>query len=209
MSTNALSVFILHYHQNGTCNKNLHSIQDIMRTSEPAFEKYKTFCENLPNLAILTKSATPGEVQLTFAHASVGNKSLREYVSALALTGSLNSLSVVSIKIIIVFSTDGEKICLPITEVLLCAAAGNIVWSKKQQDWMPRNAVLIPPFLTEATILDGGSDAGDLLKIFTQYVTERAEEGEENGGDDEDDYDNNSEGDKETEEYKKKEDREK
>ena len=77
ISTNALSVFIFHHHQNGICNKNLRSIQEIMRTSEPAFEKYKKVCDNFPNLAILTKSATPGKVQLPLAHASVGNKSLR------------------------------------------------------------------------------------------------------------------------------------
>ena len=75
LSTNALSVFILRHHQNGIYKKNLHWIQDIMRASEPAAEKYKKFCDDLHNLAILTKSARPGEVQLTSAHAIVGNKS--------------------------------------------------------------------------------------------------------------------------------------
>ena len=50
-----------------------------------------------PNVAILTKSATPGEVQLTFAHASVGKKSLGESVTALNLAESLEAPIVISI----------------------------------------------------------------------------------------------------------------
>ena len=90
ISTNALSVFILCHHINGLGNKNLRSIQEIMCTSEPDTEKYKKVCEDFPNLAILNKSATPGEVQMTFAHASVGNKYLGEYVAAFSLAGSIN-----------------------------------------------------------------------------------------------------------------------
>ena len=75
----------------------------------------------------------------------------------------------------IAFATDGDKIFLLITEVLLCTAAGNLASSNKQRDWTPRNAVLLPPFLTEATILDEGSDSGELLKIFARYFTEIAE----------------------------------
>ena len=104
LSTNALSVFILHHHQNGLFNKNLCSIQDIMRASEPANEEYKKVCGDFPNVAILTKSDTPGEVQLTFGHATVGNNSLGESVVAFALAGNLDSLSIVSIKMDIAFS---------------------------------------------------------------------------------------------------------
>ena len=71
ISTNALSVFILHHHINGLGKNNHRSIQEIMRTSEPAAEKYKKFCKDFTNIAILTKSATPGEVQLTFGHLTV------------------------------------------------------------------------------------------------------------------------------------------
>ena len=175
LSTNVSSVFILYHRQNGICDKNIRSIQEIMRASEPVFEKYKNICNDLPNLAILTKSDRPGEVQLTSAHASVGNKSLGESIVAFALTVSLYSPSVVSIDMNIAFSTDGNKICLPIAEVLLCVAASDLVRSKNQRDWTPRNAVLLPPFLTEATILDEGSDSGELLKIFARYFTEIAE----------------------------------
>ena len=78
ISTNTLSVFILHHHQNVICNKNFRSIQEIMRTIKPDERKYKNVCDGLPNLAVLTKSATPGEVQLKFSHASIGYKSLGE-----------------------------------------------------------------------------------------------------------------------------------
>ena len=57
--SNALSTFILHHDLNVLYNNNLRSIQDIMRTSEPSSEKFKRVCKDLPNLAILTKSATP------------------------------------------------------------------------------------------------------------------------------------------------------
>ena len=76
ISTNTLSVFILHHHLNGSGNKNIRLIKEVMRASEPATDKFKKICEAFPNLAIITKSSTPGEIQLTFGHADVGNKSL-------------------------------------------------------------------------------------------------------------------------------------
>ena len=155
ISTNAISIFILHHHKNGTCNKNLCLIQEIMRTIKPAFEKYKNFATNFPNLAILTKSAMPGEVQLTFAHVSVGNKSLRGSVVAFTLAGSLNSPSSVSIGFNITFAMDDDKTCLPIVELLLRSGDGNLTRSKKQGYWTPHNAVFLPPFLMEAEILTG------------------------------------------------------
>ena len=59
LSTNALSIFILHHRQNGICKKNLRSIQDIMCASNTAAKKYKKVCNDFPNFSILTKSATP------------------------------------------------------------------------------------------------------------------------------------------------------
>ena len=97
-----------------------------MRVSDLESKKYKKVCKDFPNLAILTKSATPGEVQLTFGHATVGNKSLGESVVAFALAIYLSSPFVVSIKMDINFSADVENIRLPIAEVLLCAAAGDL-----------------------------------------------------------------------------------
>ena len=133
MSTNALSVFILHHHLNGLGNKDICLIQGIMRVSEPTAEKYKKVCKDFPNLAIMTKSATPGKFQVTFSHTTVENKSLGESVVAFSLAGDLSSTSVVSINMDITFSADGDKIRLLIAEVLLCAAADNLACSKKQQ----------------------------------------------------------------------------
>ena len=82
ISTNPLSVFILHHHTNGISNKNLCSIQEVMRASKPSAEKYKRVGEDFTHIAILTKSATPGEVQLKFGHAVSGNKPLGESIVA-------------------------------------------------------------------------------------------------------------------------------
>ena len=76
ISTNTLSVLILHHHLNGLGNKNIRSIQEIIRVSEMSAKKYKRVYKDFPNLEILTMSATTGKVQLTFGHAVIGNKSL-------------------------------------------------------------------------------------------------------------------------------------
>ena len=120
-----------------------------------------------------------------------------------ALSGSLDSPSVVLININIAFATYGENICLPTTEVILRAAADKLARSKNHQDWKPRNAVLLLPFLTEAAIIDWRSDTGELLRIFARSVTNRAEKGEDNGGDDDNNNDNEIEGGVEAEEEKK------
>ena len=86
----------------------------------------------------------------------------------------LTCRSVISFNIKIAFAADGENIRHPIAEVLLCAAAGDLAQSKKQRDWTSRNAVLLPPFLTEAAILYGELDEGELLKIFSRSITEWA-----------------------------------
>ena len=174
ISTNALSVFLLHHHLNGPRIENLRLVKEVMRASEPAADKLKNVCEDFPNLVILTKSSTPGKRQLTFGHAAVGNESLGEYVVAFALAGDLSSPSVISFNIKTSFAPDGKNIRLPITEVLLRAAAGNLARSKKQRDWTSHNAVLLPPFLTETAILHGELDVGELLKIFARSITEWA-----------------------------------
>ena len=133
MSTNALYVFLLHHHFNGLGNKNHRLVQVVMRESKPVADKIKKVCEDFPNLAIITKSSTPGEIQLTFSHAAVGNKSLGESVVAFVLMGNLSSPSVISFNIKIAFAADGDKIHLPEAEVLLPAAAGNLARSKKQR----------------------------------------------------------------------------
>ena len=95
---------------------------------------------------------------------------------AFVLAGNLSSPSIISLKIGISFAADGDKICLPIAEVLLCASDGDLARSKKQREWTPRNTILLPPFLTEAVILRGDSDAGELLKVFARSITDWAKE---------------------------------
>ena len=107
-----------------------------------------------------------------FSHEKVGNKSLGESVVGFALTGDLSSPSIILFNINISFSTDGENICLPIAEVLFCLAARDLARSQKQRNWTSRNAVFLLPFLMEAAILHGESDAGKLLNIFFCSITE-------------------------------------
>ena len=56
------------------------------------------------------------------------------------------------------FATDDDKIRLPIMEVLLCTATGDLARSKKQRDLTPCNVILLPPFLAESAILNGELD---------------------------------------------------
>ena len=172
--TNTVSMFIFHHHQSGICNKNIRSIQEIMHMNKPDNEKYKKVCKYLPNIAIVTKSSTLGEVQLAFAHTSVGNTPLGESVTAFALAGSLDSPSVVLIDVNIAFSMDGDNIRLQISEVLLRTAAGDLASSNKQRYWTPINAILIPPLLMEAQILCRETSTEYLLKTFTCTITERS-----------------------------------
>ena len=76
ISSNALSTFILHHDLNEPCDKNLHSIQYLMCTGKSASDKFKRVSKYFPNMDIHTKSATPGNIQLTFAHTSVHNNPL-------------------------------------------------------------------------------------------------------------------------------------
>ena len=82
----------------------------------------------------------------------------------------------------------GDNIRLQIAEVLLCAAVGNLTRSKKQWDWTPHNAVLLPPFLTEAAIFHGESNTGKILKIFACFITDWEKEGENTSGADDNKY---------------------
>ena len=122
---------------------------------------------------------------------AVGKKSLGESVVSFALVGDLSLPSVIFMKIEITFAAYGNKIRRPIAEVLFCAGPGNLARSKKQRDWTPRNAVLLPPFLTETAILHGKLDMGELLKIFARSITEWASNADSRSDADEANKDNN------------------
>ena len=116
ISSHALSAFLLDHPLTGLGNSNLRSVQEVIRASKPATEKFKDICTDFPNHAILTKSSIPGEIQLTFGHSTVGNKSLGETLKDFALAGDLASPSVISFNLEIAFVPEGEKIRLQITE---------------------------------------------------------------------------------------------
>ena len=68
-----------------------------MRSDEPDRYKFKRVCADLQNFEILTKSATPGKVQSTYTHTSIGSKSLGETVTTFALARFLEAPTVVLI----------------------------------------------------------------------------------------------------------------
>ena len=88
----------------------------MMQSDEPAGANFKCVCADFPNIALLTKSTTPGDIQVKFGRASIGNKSLRETIDALDLARSLESLMVVSINAENEFSRNSEKIYLLVME---------------------------------------------------------------------------------------------
>ena len=74
VSTNAPSLLLLEHDQNGVCNRNIRLIKELIRLDDPAGSNFKGVSAYTPNLTLLTKSATPGEIQVTFSHASVGKQ---------------------------------------------------------------------------------------------------------------------------------------
>ena len=118
-----------------------------MILDNPYVTKFKRLCADFSHLTIITKSATPGEIQVTYGHASIGSKSLRETVTAFALTGHLESLTVVSIDAEHAFSSAGKNIRLLITEVLLRATVCYLSITNNLRNCSALNAVLLPPFL--------------------------------------------------------------
>ena len=106
-------------------------------------------------MAVLTKNTMPGDIQLIFAHVSVSNKSLGEAFAALGLVVSFKSPTMVSIEVERAFSVYGENIRLPMIEVLLHATVGDLAKFKNIRYWTSINAIVLPPFLTEAVVTDG------------------------------------------------------
>ena len=108
LSANVLSIYIIQHEQNKIFEQNIRSIQEAMRSEKPTGSKFKRVSTDFLNLVMLTKSATPGEIQATYAHASVGNKSLGDTVTAFSLARSLEAPTVASIDIKRAFASDGR-----------------------------------------------------------------------------------------------------
>ena len=92
---------------------------------------------------------------------------------AFALASNLTSLSVISLKINRLCRGRQQDLSTDRGSPPSCTS-GYLGRSKKQIDWTPQNAVLLPSFLTEAAILHGESDVGKLLNIFARSITEWA-----------------------------------
>ena len=102
-----------------------------MPLNEPAGSKFKRACIEFSNQAVLTKSATLGDIQITYVHASIGNKYIGKTVASFFLVVSLEASPVVLIDSKRGFSGDAKKIHIPSAEVLLRAGAGNLDKLKK------------------------------------------------------------------------------
>ena len=120
-------------------------------------------------MVVLTKSATPGDIESMHAHASVENKSLGKTVTDFDLAGSLEAPTVVSIDIKPALYVGGKNILLLTTKILLCATSE----SKKLWDWTSRNAVLFPIFLTETVLTDRETVVKTLLKLFAKSINKQ------------------------------------
>ena len=129
--------------------------------------KFKCVCTDFPNPEVLAKIATHRDIQVTYAHTFIGNKYLGKMVTALILVGYLEAPTAVLIDAEHAFAGYGKKIRIPMTDVLLRAAAANLDKSKKLRYWTSRNAILILPFLTDSVVADRETTAEALLKIST------------------------------------------
>ena len=66
-----------------------------MCSNKPSGFSFKGLCIDFPNIALLTTSVTPGEVQVAYAHVSIGNKIFRKTVTAFSFAGLLETLTMV------------------------------------------------------------------------------------------------------------------
>ena len=186
IKSNNSSLFLIERNHNGFCNRIIHLIQDLMSSNETSDIKFKRLCADLPNIAILTKSATPGEVQMSFCHMIIVNNSHRETITTFSLMVSPKFITDVEIDTKRAFTRADDKIRFPTTEVLLCATAGDLVRSKKPHNWVTINAVLLLSLITKAVILDGQAYATEFFKFFSsriaEYQTETSKLSESKGG---------------------------
>ena len=97
-----------------------------MRSDKLAGSKFKHICKNFPNMAVLTKSSSPGYIQLTYVHASVGNNYLGKTVTAFPLAGSLKAPTVVLIDTKLTFIVNCKNILLQTTEFLIHTNTGDL-----------------------------------------------------------------------------------
>ena len=173
ISTYTLLLFLLKHNQNGVFNSNVRYIKESVHSDDPATAKFKPVCTYLPKISLVTKGATPGEVQVTYARASSGNKSLGETVTNFSLEGFLEVTTLVTISSERAFAGSSNKIHLPATKVLLSAASWDLSKLNKICYWAAMNYDPLPSFLTKAVILKGETALGKLLNTLPAQIAER------------------------------------
>ena len=107
---------------------------------------------DFPDFALLTKSETPRKVHVTYTHASIGKKPLRETMTNFASEVLLQAPDMTTINAEHDFTGTGDNLRLPTTEVLLYAAVDDLSNSKKLRYWEVLNAVLLPSLLTKSVL---------------------------------------------------------
>ena len=144
----------------------------MMCLDETARAKFKCVCADSPNIVLPTKSATPGSIQFTFGHASLGNMYIKEIVTDFKLSGPLKSPMVLSIDAECTFASADKNIRLLIMEILLRVAVSNLTRSNKMLHWAPLIAALLPLFLTDSVVLGGRTSEAGTLKNFSANISE-------------------------------------
>ena len=170
---NDLLLFLLEHNHNVFFDSNICSIQELIHSENPAGPNFKRLCLDFLNLAILTNIVTLGEIQVIYGTTSIGNKPLMETITALALTGFIEDLSVILVNAEHAFTSAGGNIRLLITEILLHATSRKLSRSKKIHNWSVLNDVLLPPLLTNTLVLKVQAQSSDLPKTFAAKRLER------------------------------------
>ena len=57
-------------------------------------------------------------------------------------------------------------------EVLFCAAAGNLAYSKEIRNWVMLNTIILTTFLTKAIIVYGQASETEIIKTFSSNIAE-------------------------------------
>ena len=119
---------------NKVLNHNIRLIQYLMRSDKSDGTNFKRVCIDFTNLALITKSAKPGDIQVNFDHASAGKPPPGETVNAFDLVVYLESLTLVSIDAKRTLVSAAKKIHIPVMEFFLRAAIGDFTHSKNMRD---------------------------------------------------------------------------
>ena len=179
ISSTTLYTIIIRHDLNGPCDKNIRLIQYLMRTSKPAGKKFNIYAKfsqiwpysprephwatsNLHSCTCLLAKNPLGNLLLPFPM----RDRLRHRQSTTSTSTSPSPLQATG------FGSLSPRYSF--------APPSTTLRGQKKRDWVALNAVLIPPLLTEATILDSETSAANLLKVFVKCITAKGSEEEDN-----------------------------